>query len=633
MLRALTRSLSTFKPNNLTNTIAIGKRNMTAAAKLSALRDRMKASDVDVYVVPSEDAHQSEYIADCDARRAYISGFNGSAGCAVITTDKAALFTDGRYFNQAGMQLDLKHWTLMKVGLPDVPTWTEWVLQQAEAGKKRVGIDASLLTATEAKQLMEKLKTKSGELIGMNNNLVDEVWSDERPKRPAQPVFPQPYKYSGQDFSEKVAMIRKELEAKKASGSVVSMLDEIAWLFNLRGDDIPFNPVFFSFALITPTQVTLYIDESKLTEKAKAQLGEDVTVRPYDAIFSDCSVLSDSLKSDGKILITNKTSWALAKALGEKKCEEVKSCIADAKAVKNATELEGMRQCHIRDGAALIEYFAWLEEVLHSGKEIDEVEAADYLEACRKKKEHFAGLSFPTISSTGPNGAIIHYQPEKGSCAVIDPKAVYLCDSGAQYKDGTTDVTRTLHFGSPSLTEKRNYTLVLKGHIAIARAVFPKGTTGYILDILARQFLWRDGLNYLHGTGHGVGSYLNVHEGPPGIGTRISFNETALAPGMVLSNEPGYYEDGQYGIRIENLVTVKEVETPNQFGGKPYYGFETITLVPMARSLIDISMLDSSEIEWLNEYHKEVLNKMKIFFDEEDRTYRWLERETRSFDE
>lgn len=326
---------------------------------------------------------------------------------------------------------------------------------------------------------------------------------------------------------------------------------------------IPFNPVFFSYAVVTATTSTLYIDESKLTPDCKSSL-KAVTIRPYDAIFSDIESLAKSepetngaSNSKGlkrKFLISTKASWALSQALGgEDNVDEIRSPIGDAKAIKNETELEGMRNCHIRDGAALSEYFAWLEEGL-TGKstKMDEVDAADKLEAIRSKHDHFVGLSFPTISSTGANAAVIHYQPEKGACSVIDPKAIYLCDSGAQYLDGTTDTTRTLHFGKPTDMERKAYTLVLKGNIALEVVRFPKGTSGFALDTLARQFLWQEGLDYRHGTGHGVGSYLNVHEGPIGIGTRIQYSEVPLAVGNVISDEPGYYEDGGFGIRIES---------------------------------------------------------------------------------
>jgi Xaa-Pro aminopeptidase len=580
----------------------------------------------------------------------YISGFTGSAGYAVVTHDKAALSTDGRYFNQAEKQLD-SNWELLKQGIQDVPTIQEWTADQVEGGRV-VGVDPSVVTAADARKLAEKIKKKGGEYKAVDENLIDLVWGAERPARPSEKVIVQPAEYSGKSFDEKIEDLRKELEKKKSLGFVVSMLDETAWLLNLRGNEygsfppynrtltlcsIPYNPVFFSYAVVTPTAVTLYVDESKLPEDVKTHLGDKVTVRPYEAIFEDVTALSkDAFEASSetelqkKFLTSNRASWALNKALGgEDKVEETRSPIGDAKAVKNEVELEGMRQCHIRDGAAITEYFAWLEDQLINKKAtLDEVDGADKLEAIRKKHDRFMGLSFDTISSTGPNAAVIHYKPEKGACSIIDPKAIYLCDSGAQYHDGTTDTTRTLHFTTPTEMEKKAYTLVLKGNIALERVKFPKGTTGFALDAIARQFLWAEGLDYRHGTGHGVGSFLNVHEGPIGIGTRVQYSEVSLAVGNVISDEPGYYEDGKFGIRIENMIMVKEVDTNHKFGDKPYLGFERVTMTPHCRNLVDMSLLTEAEKKFINEYHREVFDKTNKYFENDPLTLEWLKRET-----
>ena len=386
----------------------------------------------------------------------------------------------------------------------------------------------------------------------------------------------------------------------------------------------------------------MYIDDSKLTKEAISQLSDVVKIKPYSEIFSDIEALSSSTTANAdpkptspspRFLISNKASWALSQSLGgDDKVEEARSPVGDAKAIKNDAEVEGMRNCHIRDGAALIEYFAWLEDQIVDKKaKLDEVDAADKLEEIRSKHDKFVGLSFPTISSTGANAAVIHYMPERGNCSVIDPKAVYLCDSGAQYLDGTTDTTRTLHFGEPTELERKAYTLVLKGNIALELAKFPRGTTGFALDTLARQYLWTQGLDYRHGTGHGVGSYLNVHEGPIGIGTRVQYSEVALSIGNVISDEPGYYEDGSFGIRIENVVMVKETPTEHKFGDKPFLGFEHVTMVPMCRKLIDESLLEERERKWLNAYHEEVREKTKKYFKGDERSLKWLERETRPY--
>lgn len=502
-----------------------------------------------------------------------------------------------------------------------------------------MGVDPTVITAPQGRKLAEKIRKKGGkDLVSITRNLVDEVWGKDKPARPNEPVRVLGLEFAGKKWQIKVEDLRKELEKKKAAAFVVSMLDEVAWLFNLRGNDIPYNPVFFSYAVITPTTATLYIDSSKLSESAKAHL-MGVDIKPYESIFSDIKALankgpisnqpSTSASPKPKYFISTKASWALSQALGgEDKVEEVRSPIGDAKAVKNSTEMEGMRQSHIRDGAALIEYFAWLEEELtQKGSKLDEVQAADELEAIRSKHTHFVGLSFDTISSTGANAAVIHYKPEPNNCSLIDPQAVYLCDSGAQYLDGTTDTTRTLHFGEPTEMERYAYTLVLKGNIALEVAKFPKGTSGFALDCLARQHLWQSGLDYRHGTGHGVGSFLNVHEGPIGIGTRVQYADVPLAVGNVISDEPGYYEDGNFGVRIENVVMVTETETRFKFGDKPYLGFEHVTMVPMCRKLVDVGLLSGGEREWLNKYHREVLEKTAKFFEGDARTRQWLERE------
>ncbi|GJC95463.1 metallopeptidase family M24 [Colletotrichum higginsianum] len=607
-------------------------------SRLSRLRELMKERNVDVYVIPSEDSHASEYIAGCDGRREFISGFSGSAGCAVVTLDKAALATDGRYFNQASKQLD-QNWLLLKQGLQDVPTWQEWSAEQS-AGGKVVAVDPELITGSIAKKLAERIKRSGGsDLLPLNENLVDLVWAGNRPTRPKNPVKVLPVKFSGKDVGTKLKELRQELSKKNSRAFVVSMLDEIAWLFNLRGDDIPYNPVFFSYAIITSDSATLYVDDYKLGEETQAYLaGNGVTVKPYESIFDAISILRSSDKPteatpgapSKKFMISTKASWALKRSLGgDGQVDEVRSPIGDSKAVKNDNEMAGMRACHIRDGAALIEYFAWLEDQLVAKKvKLDEVQAADKLEQLRSKQNDYVGLSFDTISSTGANAAVIHYKPERGACSVIDPAAIYLCDSGAQYLDGTTDTTRTLHFGQPTEAERLAYTLVLKGNIALDTAIFPKGTTGFALDCLARQHLWKEGLDYRHGTGHGVGSYLNVHEGPIGIGTRVQFAEVALAPGNVVSIEPGFYEDGSYGIRIENVAMVTEVKTKHSFGDKPYLGFEHVTMVPYCQNLIEPSLLTVEEKAWLNAHNADVFQKTKDYFQDDPLTLTWLTRET-----
>lgn len=462
-------------------------------------------------------------------------------------------------------------------------------------------------------------------MVPIHKNLIDLAWGKARPESPKDKVFVQPLQFTGKSVQNKLEELRTHIKNKNAYGTVVSALDEIAWLFNLRGSDIECNPVFFSYAIVNEQEAILYLDLDKLTDEVKSHLGSAVTTKPYSQFFADLKTLNFDGK---KLLINSKTSLAVEVAVGETNVLEERSFITDAKAIKTKEELQGMRDCHLRDGAALVQYIAWLEQKLLSGEKLSEVEAADRLEQFRAAQEHFVGLSFDTISSTGSNGAIIHYKPEPETCKIIDPDNIYLCDSGGQYKDGTTDVTRTFHFKTPSAYEKRCFTRVLQGHIAIDEAVFPKGTTGYLLDAFARQYLWKDGLNFLHGTGHGVGSFLNVHEGPHGIGFRPQFNDTALAAGMTVTDEPGYYEDGKFGIRIENVILVKDVETPNNFGGRGYLGFEHVTIVPIGLNLIDVDLLSPSEIKWVNAYHEECLAKLGPLLAHDELATAWLKKET-----
>ncbi|KAJ2324962.1 hypothetical protein IWW51_003023, partial [Coemansia sp. RSA 2702] len=579
--------------------------------RLKHLRELMASSKYNVaaYVVPSEDAHQSEYVAACDERRAFISGFDGSAGCAVITMDKASMFTDGRYFLQASKQMDA-NWTLMKCGTPGVPTWQEYLTNHLPAGT-RVGIDPTLLAAAEGGRLSAALKSRGGgDLVAIEDNLVDIVWGSQRPARPEDKAFIQPMEYAGESHTSKIARVREQIEKEGAEGLIVAALDEVAWLFNLRGSDIDFNPVFFAYAVIAKDKATLYIDDIKLTDAVRQHLS-GIVVRPYGEIFGELSLLSASLvQSKRQVLAGQTASWALVQALGAENINIAQSPITRLKALKNAVELQGMRQCHIRDGVAMANYFGWLEDQLlnqDGNLRLSEVDAADKLEEFRRAQEHCVGLSFATISSVGANGAIIHYSPKRGSDALLDVTQMYLCDSGGQYLDGTTDVTRTYHFGQPTDWQRECFTRVLKGHIALDRAVFPSGTSGYGLDPLARLPLWELGLDFRHGTGHGVGSFLNVHEGPQGVSMRKTTVDTGFSAGMTITNEPGYYEDGEFGIRIENTCLVVKVDTKFDYtGGAGYLTFDPVTMVPIQKKLIKPELFTEVERKWLDEYHQTV---------------------------
>ncbi|KAK2465569.1 hypothetical protein APHAL10511_002461 [Amanita phalloides] len=603
-----------------------GTHTVDTTKRLADLRELMHKHSLQAFVVPSEDQHASEYIARCDQRRAFISGFNGSAGCAVVTLDVAYLFTDGRYFLQAEKQLD-QNWKLMKTGLTGVPTWQEF-LHKDFPESTRIGIDATLVTISDAESLTKNLQPKKSKLVSITPNLVDEIWHD-RPPRPQNPVFPSIVKYSGQSHNDKIANVREEMKKRKVKAVVVTMLDEVAWLFNLRGTDIDYNPVFFSYAVVTHDSAVLFTERGQFTDNTHHALGTTIQVRPYDTFLDYLRTLSDTLKLNetSKVLIGDKASLAVAEAIGEGKYTIARSPIAELKAIKNDVELEGFRQCHIRDGTALIRYFAWLEEQLHNGVELSESQGADKLQQFRSELDLFRGLSFETISSVGPNAAIIHYSPDPADCAIIKKDQIYLCDSGGQYWDGTTDVTRTLHFGTPTNQEKRAFTRVLQGHIALDTAIFPNGTTGFIIDSFARRALWQDGLDYRHGTGHGVGQYLNVHEGPHGIGMRIGYNSFPLKAGMTVTNEPGYYEDGQFGIRIENIMLVGEAKTPHNFGDKGYLGFERVTMCPIQKKLVDVALLTAEEKKWLNDYHVEIWEKASPHLQHDHRALDWLKRE------
>ncbi|XP_006463697.1 hypothetical protein AGABI2DRAFT_187219 [Agaricus bisporus var. bisporus H97] len=606
-----------------------GMHPVNTTLRLQNIRRLMREGDasVDAYVVPSEDQHSSEYLAECDSRRAYISGFNGSAGCAIVTLTEAYLFTDGRYFLQAEKQLD-SNWTLMKQGLPDVPTWQEFLYKKLPKNSK-IGVDATLIAAQDAESLHKHLEPNGSKLVSVTKNLVDEVWSD-RPARRLNPVIHLDEKYSGQSSADKIAKVREEMKKKKAKAMVVTMLDEVAWLFNLRGSDIDFNPVFFSYAVVTENKVSLFVNANQLDQGAHKYLDGVTDLHPYEEFLPTLNELAGGLQLDKEnpIWVGDRASLAVTEAIGKDCYLIARSPLNDLKAIKNATELEGFRQSHIRDGVALARYFAWLEEQLENGVVLNESQGADQLRNFRSELDLFKGLSFETISSTGPNGAVIHYSPDPEDCAVIRKDQIYLCDSGGQYLDGTTDVTRTWHFGTPTKAEKNAFTRVLQGHIAIDTAVFPTGTTGFVIDSWARRHLWQDGLDYRHGTGHGVGHFLNVHEGPHGVGVRIAYNAVPLKAGMTLSNEPGYYEDGQYGVRLENIVLVKDVKLANNFANKGFLGFESVTMCPMHKKLMDMELLNVNEKKWVDNYHAQVWEKVSPLLKHDKRALEWLRRET-----
>ncbi|KAK2976059.1 hypothetical protein RJ640_024787 [Escallonia rubra] len=599
--------------------------------KLRALRDLFSKPGIgiDAYIIPSQDAHQSEFIAECYMRRTYISGFTGSAGTAVVTKHNAALWTDGRYFLQAEKQLS-SSWILMRAGNFGVPTTSEWLNDVLTPGCK-IGIDPQFLFSSDAvDELKEAISKNNHELVYLYDvNLVDEIWKESRPKPPNRPIRVHDLKYAGIDVSAKLSNLRSQLIDAGSSAIVISVLDEVAWLLNLRGNDVPHSPVMYAYLIVEIDAAKLFIDDSKVTPEVRNYLKDaGIELRPYESILYEVESLAaqgahlwlDGSSVNAAIASTYASacdkyygslgSKSKATTSGAPTAYYKSSSVSLAKAVKNPAELEGMQNSHLRDAAALAQFWAWLEEVIRKNEVLTEVEVSDKLLEFRSKQAGFIDTSFDTISASGANGAIIHYKPEPDSCSTVDANKLFLLDSGAQYIDGTTDITRTVHFGEPSPRQKECFTRVLQGHIALDQAVFPENTPGFVLDAFARSSLWKVGLDYRHGTGHGVGAALNVHEGPQSISFRFG-NMTPLLKGMVVSNEPGYYEDHEFGIRIENLLYVKEVDTPNRFGGIVHIGFEKLTFVPIQIKLVDLSLLSIAEFDWLNDYHSEVWEKVR----------------------
>uniref|UniRef100_A0A2N9EFK7 Xaa-Pro aminopeptidase n=1 Tax=Fagus sylvatica TaxID=28930 RepID=A0A2N9EFK7_FAGSY len=594
---------------------------------LSALRSLMASHSppLDALVVPSEDYHQSEYVSARDKRREFVSGFTGSAGLALVTMNKALLWTDGRYFLQALKELS-DQWNLMRMGEdPAVDVWMADNLPKEAA----IGVDPWSVSIDTAKRWEHAFAKKQQKLVQTSTNLVDEVWKN-RPPLEINPVIIHPLEFSGRSIRDKLNDLRENLIREKAHGIIITALDEVAWLYNIRGSDVSYCPVVHAFAIVTSNLAFLYVDKRKASSEVNSYMEENgIEVREYGAVSSDVALLAsnDSETENEFDLIwadPGSCCYALYSKLVADKVLLQPSPLALAKAIKNPVELEGLKKAHIRDGAAVVQYLVWLDQQVQeiygaSGYFLDkvgankkkhsetmkltEVTASDKLEGFRASKEHFRGLSFPTISSVGPNAAIIHYAPHAETCAEFDPDRIYLFDSGAQYVDGTTDITRTVHFGKPSEHEKACYTAVLKGHISLGNARFPNGTNGHALDILARVPLWNYGLDYRHGTGHGIGSYLNVHEGPHLISFRPHARNVPIQASMTVTDEPGYYEDGSFGIRLENVLIVKEAGTKFNFGDKGYLSFEHITWAPYQTKLIDVSHLTPDEIGWLNSYH------------------------------
>ncbi len=576
----------------------------TINERVERLRSWMKENGISAFVFPSSDPHNSEYVAEHWKSREWISGFSGSAGTAVVTLEHAALWTDSRYFIAAEKELKGTDFQLMKLRVEGTPSISEWLVRELSNYQKAVvGVDGNVNSFTEVSSMERELASKGNITVRTDADPMAELWTD-RPVIPDNKVSLHPLEYSGESTSSKISRIRKQLADSGADGLLVTALDEIAWVLNLRGSDVHCNPVFVSYLLISPEKVVLYINNVKLLAEVKDYLtSEQIVVDAYEAVV-------DGLRSyEGKSLLVDmsSTNYSLVTAVPtEKLCEGV-SPIASMKAIKNEAEQEGFRAAMLRDGVAVVKFLAWLKPAVEAGGQT-EISLDERLTALRAEQPKFKGISFDTIVGYEEHGAIVHYEATPETDIPVEPHGLVLIDSGAQYLDGTTDITRTIALGEITEEQRRVYTLVLKGHIQLDMCRFPAGACGSQLDAIARVPMWREGYNYMHGTGHGVGSYLNVHEGPHQI--RMEWRPAPLQAGMTVTNEPGIYLEGKFGVRIENTLLIVPAET-TPFGD--FLKFETLTLAPIDTTPIVFDMLSEEEREWLNNYHQRVYESLKPY--------------------
>lgn len=579
--------------------------------RLEKLREVMRREHLSAFIFPSTDAHQSEYVADHWQGRAWISGFNGSAGTAVVTMRSAALWTDSRYFIAAEEQLRGTEFQLMKLKVEGTPTISDWIaseLSQNEDECREVGLDGMVNSYNDTMALISDLRKAGGITVRTNFDPLEQIWMN-RPAIPENPVEIQSLNFAGETVDDKIQRIRKALREHHADGILVSALDDIAWTLNLRGTDVHCNPVFVSYLLISSDQVSLFVNPKKISSEVKAYLDE------HGISLFDYNQVEEGLESyaDYNILLDgDETSFCLWKSV---KCREIiaaKSPIPVMKAVKNATEIEGYHRAMLRDGLAMVKFLKWLKPAVEAGGQT-EMSIDKKLTSLRAEQNLFRDISFDTIAGYQAHGAIVHYEATPETDAPLLPEGLILIDSGAQYQDGTTDITRTIALGPVTEEMKHVYTLVLKGHIQLELAKFPDGASGTQIDALSRECMWREGYNFLHGTGHGVGSYLNVHEGPHQI--RMEWKPTPLRAGMTVTDEPGLYLKGKFGVRIENTLLIKDfVETT--FG--KFLQMESLTLCPIDTAPIDVDMLLLEEVEWLNAYHREVFEKLSPYLEDEE---------------
>lgn len=588
--------------------------------RLESLREVMRREHLSAFIFPSTDAHQSEYVADHWQGRTWISGFNGSAGTAVVTMKSAALWTDSRYFLAAEEQLKGTEFQLMKLKIEGTPTISEWLAQELQGENAEVGLDGMVNSYHETMGLIADLRKSGGITVRTNFDPLGLIWTD-RPAIPANPVEIQPMEFAGESVASKISRIRTALRQRHADGMLISALDDIAWTLNLRGTDVHCVPVFVSYLLISSQQVSLYVDSAKINDEVKAYLTENgISLYPYNKVAEGLERYSEyNILLDG-----DETSYFLWKTV---KCQEIiagNSPVPAMKAQKNDREIAGFRQAMLRDGVAMVKFLRWLKPAVEAGGQT-EISIDRKLTLLRAEQHLFRDISFDTIAGYQAHGAIVHYEATPETDVALKPEGLILIDSGAQYQDGTTDITRTIALGPVTEEMKHVYTLVLKGHIQLELAKFPDGASGTQLDALARECMWREGYNYLHGTGHGVGSYLSVHEGPHQI--RMEWKPTPLRAGMTVTDEPGLYLSGKFGVRIENTLLIKDYQT-TEFG--KFLQMESLTLCPIDLTPVDFSMLQSEEIEWLDTYHRDVFEKLSPYLEGED--LEWLREATRPVD-
>ncbi len=599
--------------------------NQEIAKRIEQLREVMRREHLAAFIFPSTDPHQGEYVPDRWKGREWISGFNGSAGTAVVTLESAALWTDSRYFIAAEEQLKGTEFQLMKLKMPGTPTIAEWIGQQVHIPPSsfhtppstEVAIDGMVSSLSATEELIRDLRCEGGLTLRTNLDPLREIWRD-RPSVPENPIEVHPLEYAGETVGSKIGRIRRALRDRHADGMLVSALDDIAWTLNLRGSDVHCNPIFVSYLLISTTRVILYINKVKLTPAVESYLSENgIEVDNYEHV-------ADGLRNynEYNILIDpNETSYTLAKAVKTQEVIRAESPIARMKTVKNATEIAGFRSAMVKDGVAMVKFLKWLLPAVQAGGQT-EISIDQKLTSLRAEQEGFRGISFDTIAGYEAHGAIVHYEATPETDIPLEPHGLLLLDSGAQYLDGTTDITRTIALGPVSEEQRHIYTLVLKGHIQLELCKFPRGAAGTQMDVLARQYMWREGLNYLHGTGHGVGSYLCVHEGPHQF--RMEWKPAPFVEGMTVTDEPGIYLPGRFGVRVENTLLI----TPymqTEFG--EFLQLESLTLCPIDTAPIDRSMMLPEEMEWLNSYHARVREVLSPYLEADERE--WLENATK----